>query len=364
MGDNQTYNFLQNIPIGEDLFEGKSQEKIAQIITQILTQKDFQIIGIDGGWGTGKSNLVGIVEKKLDKSIYNLFIYDVWGHQEDDQRRAILAELTEYIISKNIVKDKNKWSDKLKNLLSKERNTTTINIPYLSIGFIFSLLSIIYVPTVNVFKDLIVDFLGIKSFIWKFILVTFPFLIVLGIYLYNLIKNWIKGTGRWKSFKVSSQETFQIYNNKQKEETKIETISENEPSVRDFRDWMKNIDLDLKSNNKKLIIVFDNFDRLPKRQIQSIWSSIHIFFSDEKYMNIKVIIPFDRVHIKNTFCELNNSSKQNPDNQDFANDYINKTFDLVYRISPPIMSDWKVFFKNCWDKAFQSNTNQNEYIRI
>ena len=155
----------------------------------------------------------------------------------------------------------------------------------------------------------------------------------------NLIKFWIEKKGFCKSFKLSAQETFQVYTNKQTQETKTETISENEPTVRDFRNWMKEIDTDLKDNKKKLVIVFDNFDRLPKQHIQNIWSSIHIFFSEDKYNNIKVIIPFDRAHIKNSFSELNGASKpEKSQSVDFANDYINKTLDIVFRISPPIIS--------------------------
>ena len=112
------------------------------------------------------------------------------------------------------------------------------------------------------------------------LLVAFPIFIVIGIYIYNLIICLKERTGL-ESFKFASQKTFQVYTNKQEEETKIETISENEPSVKDFRNWMREIDNDL--NNVKLVLVFDNFDRLPKRQILSIWSSIHIFFAEEKY---------------------------------------------------------------------------------
>jgi putative protein kinase ArgK-like GTPase of G3E family len=67
--------FLSNSPIGNDLFEGKSQEKIGIVISDILKDTKFQIIGIDGTWGTGKSNLVQIVEKKLTD--HKFFIYDV-----------------------------------------------------------------------------------------------------------------------------------------------------------------------------------------------------------------------------------------------------------------------------------------------
>ena len=343
--ENRKYTFIKNQPLGEDLFENKSQDKIASVISdKIIKEPDFKIIGIDGEWGSGKSNLVKLIEKKLDKT-YKFFVYDVWGHQEDEQRKSILIELTEFIKSEpNLVKKKNNWDNKLKLLLAKSKETKTINQPYLSIGFIFSLLSIVYIPTVNVFKDSMVDFFEIKRWYWKLLLVAFPILIVIGIYLWNLVKNWINRKGFCKSFKLSAEETFQVYTNEQREETKIETISESEPSVREFQKWMQEINDDLKI---PIIIVFDNFDRLPKKHILSIWSSIHIFFAEKGYSNIKVIIPFDREHIQNAFKELNNG-----ENKSFGEDYVNKTFDIVFRVTKPIMSDWKKFFEEQWKKAF------------
>ena len=343
--NNTKYTFIKNQPLGEDLFSNKSQDKIASVISdKIIKEPDFKIIGIDGEWGSGKSNLVKLIEKKLEKS-HKFFVYDVWGHQEDEQRKSILIELTEFIKSEpNLVNKKNNWDNKLQLLLAKSKETKTINQPYLSIGFIFSLLSIIYIPIVNVFKDSMVDFFEIKRWYWKLLLVAFPILIVIGIYLWNLVKNWINRKGFYKSFKMSAEETFQVYTNKQREETKIETISESEPSVREFQKWMQEINDDLQ---EPIVIVFDNFDRLPKKHILSIWSSIHIFFAENGYSKIKVIIPFDREHIQNAFKDLNNG-----ENKSFGEDYVNKTFDIVFRVTKPIMSDWKKFFEEQWKKAF------------
>ena len=345
MGENTKYTFIKNQPLGEDLFENKSQDKIATVISdKIIKEPDFKIIGIDGEWGSGKSNLVKLIEKKLKKT-HKFFVYDVWGHQEDEQRKSILIELTEFIKSERIlVEKKNNWDNKLKLLLAKSKETKTINQPYLSVGFIFSLLSIIYIPTVNVFKDTMVDFFEIKKLYWKILIVTFPILIVIGIYFWNVIKYWINRKGFCKSFRLSAEETFQVYTNKQREETKIETISENEPSVREFQKWMQEINNDLQM---PIVIVFDNFDRLPKKHILSIWSSIHIFFAENGYSKIKVIIPFDREHIQNAFKDLNNG-----ENKCFGEDYVNKTFDIVFRVTKPIMSDWKKFFTEQWKKAF------------
>ncbi len=340
------YQFLTNQPLGEDLFENKSQDKIAQVISEkIVIDSAFKIIGIDGEWGSGKSNLVRLLEKKLENS-HKFFVYDVWGHQEDEQRKSILVELTDFIKNeKDLLKKGNKtiWDEKLKFLLAKSKETTTINQPYLSVGFIFSLLSIVYIPTVNVFKDSIKDFFEIESWFWKLVLVAFPIFIVIGIYFWNVVKNWCNKTGFWKAFKLSAEETFQVYTNKQKQETKLETISEDQPSVRDFQNWMEEINNDL---NKPIVIVFDNFDRLPKKHILSIWSSIHIFFAEKEYSKIKVLIPFDREHIQNAFRELNGIDSK------FGDDYVNKTFDIVFRITLPIMSNWKRFFREQWQRAF------------
>ena len=349
------YSFIKNQPLGEDLFENKSQEKIAKVISEkIINDPDFKVIGIDGEWGAGKSNLVRLIEKNLDSS-HMFFIYDVWGHQEDEQRHAILSEITDFITKKNIIKGNNDWKEKLVSLTSKQKNTTTTNIPHLSIGFILSLLLIIYVPTVNTLaKDLN---------IWlkiPFVLLPIILLFILFIKFYfkyraegksnnqNKLNRW----GRFKKYgQDATQELFKVYHSQKESETKIELISEKEPTVKEFRSWMKQIDEDL---NKKVVIVFDNFDRLPKKHIQSIWSSIHIFFAEENYDNIKVIIPFDREHVQNAFKELNGSDNK------FGDDYINKTFDIVFRITLPIMSDWKKFFEDQWKKAFK-NYDEEEY---
>lgn len=197
------------------------------------------------------------------------------------------------------------------------------------------------------------DFLGIESWFLKLVLVTFPLSIVTGIYLWNTGKYWFNKNGFWKSFKLSAEETFQVYTNKQKEETKIETISEDQPSVRDFRNWMEEINDDL---SKPIVIVFDNFDRLPKKHILNIWSSIHIFFAEREYSNIKIIIPFDREHIQNAFKELNGTDNK------FGEDYVNKTFDIVFRITLPIMSNWKKFFEEQWKKAFDNNHEEMRLV--
>lgn len=346
LDNSSNYRFLTNKATGKDLFKNRSQDKISDAIKdKIINQPGFKIIGIDGPWGSGKSNLVYQIRDKI-KDTHTFFIYDVWGHQEDESRKSILIELTDFIKNEEkLLKEtaQQNWDVRLKHLLANKKETTTLNQPHLTVGFVFSLLSIIYIPTVTAYKDSLDEF----PWFWKIMLVGFPILIVFVIYIYNLISNWNNFKGFLKSFGLAAGDTFQIYTNKQKEETKIESISENQPSVRDFQNWMQDIDDDL---NRKIVIVFDNFDRLPKKHILNIWSLIHIFFAEKEYKNIKVILPFDKEHIKKAFQELDGMGN----GKTFGDDYINKTFDIVFRVTLPIMSDWKEFFENQWKLAFSS----------
>lgn len=349
------YEFLSNEPIGEDLFSNKSQEGIAQIIRKkILSADKFKIIGIDGEWGSGKSNLISIIKNRAEKD-YKILIYDVWGHQEDQQRRAILIKLTEFVRKNKLVKNEKYWKTKIDDLLAKRRITESKNSPNVKFGFIlFLLLSVMYGPIIISYGS------SIKNTFLKYVIYASPLILSFFIFISSLIKNWSSDRKTLENLREGIRQASQVYTDKQEESTKYETISESEPSVREFRKWIGKLDEDLK--DKKIILVFDNFDRLPQKHILKIWSFIHVFFAEKKYNNIKVILPFDREHLQNAFNHLNISNKGNGDRDSelktFADDYINKTFDVVFRISRPLMSDWKRFFRAQWEKAFKGERKE------
>lgn len=78
-----TLKILQNVPVGDDEFDSKSQDHIAESIKNLIMNIDnektpMRLIGIEGGWGTGKSNLVKILEKKLENQGY-FFTFTMLG---------------------------------------------------------------------------------------------------------------------------------------------------------------------------------------------------------------------------------------------------------------------------------------------
>lgn len=154
-------NLLSNEPCHEDAFDGHSHQNIAfQIARLIKEDVNRHIIGIEGGWGSGKSNLISLVNKRLNgdsiydkgyehkNSKYPFFIYDAWGHQADLQRRAILEELTHELTIEKKILNEQKWKKKLIELLAKRKKTTVKEIPSLGIGLIVGIILTVLTPLV------------------------------------------------------------------------------------------------------------------------------------------------------------------------------------------------------------------------
>ena len=339
-------HFIADKPEGKDLYAGQSQNRIAANIIQFLTENDNsnrKVIGVEGEWGSGKSNVIEILRNEL-KDDYFFFIFDSWGHQEDLTRRSILEGLLSKLIEDKVLKGEKKyWDEELKNLLSKKIEKKQTNIPKISWGVILSVLGIVLIPITKFIAD---NYL--KSFDEKKIPVDlYGYLVAMFILLLSFVPlmGWIifsvyraeKGKG-WEVL----EELFYIYKGKEITNILSETISENEPTVLQFTKFLSKLE---NGAIKKLVIVFDNMDRLPSTKVKEVWSSIHTFFASD-YNNKKTwaIVPFDNAHICDIF--------KDEDGKQRADSYIHKTFSIVFHISPPLISDWKNFFNSQFLEAF------------
>jgi hypothetical protein len=270
--------FLNNKPCKDDLFKGQSHKKIAQNIANLIKKDEAKVIGIDGGWGSGKSNMIHLIESELDNEKYHFFIYDAWGCQTDFQRRSILENLTGFLIDEKHILKKEKWNGRLLQLLSRKRSINSKIVKELSaiskVGAILAILSPVFLFVNNYLSE------NFKPFYWLIILVGSIISLII------MQTRNMRKYGQTITFSSFFKELFFSYldyeNNSDniEQSIKYETIYDEEPSSRDFRNWMNDINNDLKNN--KLIIVFDNMDRLPNNKVQELWSSIHTFFCRKK----------------------------------------------------------------------------------
>lgn len=350
----ETYpRYLSNLPEGVDLFEGKSQERLANAIAAHITETDeiekptfARLIGLEGKWGSGKSNVIKIFENQLKES-YTFFCFDAWGNQEDLQRRSILELLTRDLIEKGKLTGKTKmrvlsqkegklvdvectWDDKLESLLSRKSYTKDITVPSLNNATKWFVLVLLLV-------GLFVTYLSVDNTgtWWINLLIALSPMLIFTVGMLITRSSWRK--------------MFAMYNTEGRSDTTSFVISEQEPSVREFKDWMKEISNGIPATDK-LILVFDNMDRLPSEKVHQFWSLIQTFFADanDGYKNIWCIVPYDESHLASVFS----GEGDKDESITLLRGFLNKTFPISYRVPEPIVADYKIIFEQLFRKAF------------
>ena len=298
--------------------------------------------------GAGKSNVIKQLSIEPDfRKSYSLFTYDAWGHQEDLQRRSILEVLTTALIKtrflegngkvrlRNGVEKEDNWNSLLGYLLSNKTVTTTRpSVKVKSFAVCVLLLLCVANLTANVCSDRLADDCCYTYWILQLI----PY--VLGAVLIAVFYC------KCRSFRF-------LYQWIAKEDEKVteEYVSSEEPSIQEFRNWMSAISDYIGSKKKqKLIIVFDNMDRLAPEKVRQLWSSIYAFFAGEVFENIWVVIPYDEKHLVASFSGENEMCSDN---------FIKKTFSMVYRVSPPVISDYELLFNSYFEEAFGEHDDEN-----
>ena len=365
--------FLSTAPQGVDLFEGKSQEKIKEAIEQYILDTDNpqidlsedklpHLIGLEGRWGSGKSNVIKMLEKNSAlKEDYIFFTYDAWGNQEDLQRKSILFMLTQQLIAnkqlvgKTLMLNRNPqenkdpelmectWAERLQALTTHKSYTREITEPSIYNSTKWFGLAIVAM-------GLLVGILQIDGALawWLNVLISLAplFLFVL----YITIENKGRFVEGWRKM-------FAMYESGAKTDTTSYVISEDEPTVPEFKNWMHDLSRALE-RGKKLVIVFDNMDRLSKEKVRTLWSSIHTFFADSNngYENVWCIIPYDSQHLVNAFDADSEEKKA-----DLLNRFLQKTFPVIYHVPEPIITDYKEVVGKLLHKAFGNTFTDEEY---
>ena len=371
-------DFLSNKPLGKDLLDGQSQEYVAQAIKKHIEDVDApgnkdrvlpRIVGVEGSWGSGKSNMLLQLEDKM-KSNYYFFTYDAWGNQEDLQRRSILEQLTEELIKKELlVKDTEiqilntnlniepttincSWKRRLFTLVARKSSTHNVTIPRIEDSVKWFALSLL---AVGIMAAIVGSIQFVDSAILNFIILLilslipfFAFCILRSCKYKKQIEgnNDIRGWG-WK-------EMWKMYQTEGTQDTTSYTISELEPSVSEFRTWLNDLANSLK-DSLHLVIVFDNMDRLPREKVRQLWSSIQTFFAGKEYSKVWCIIPFDKEHLANAFAE---EEVSDDGKMKLTNLFIEKTFPVVYRIPAPIITDYRGVFKTLFEGALGDREEQ------
>lgn len=355
--------FLHDTPADVDYFGPHSA--IAGAIVQAISEDHrIRVVGLLGSWGSGKSTVVRQVAKRFEDDPefkdYILFEYDTWLSQNDPPRRAFMEALIGALTKPDGPLKAEHWHKRLKELKGEIQETLTTKTPVLTPKSV-SLLKSYVAAGLGLFllnkssfdKVFSLDAPGINHVVFTLGLALFLFapLNMLRIHLREVKVEKLKREERTVVPRLLKKEI---------ETDKTTTAHRLEATSIEFREAFGDVAKEVAAAGRRLILVLDNIDRLSDEEALAQWSTVRSFFVDRHGTGFPaknapvVIIPVDLSSISRIFVPKGYEDKAKSGDHsgqamstihdDFAQSYLDKTFDVVFTVREPALSDWRKFF--------------------
>ncbi len=341
----------------------------------IRSDPDLKVIGLLGAWGSGKSTVVRLLQKHLDADADGLqtycFNYDAWLHQNDPPRRAFLEALI-YFLAKNNLTDLAAWQSQLDQLNRVVEDTETTSTPAFTVPGRWLLLSLFGVPLGMKFLDhsWYNESLKDSASLWArtafavgWTLLLLPLLIGFGFYLWwrpiksPFVRGFFSGKN-WTSHDAAheDQSLLSIVANREIVRQRNRVTRSPEPSSIEFQAVFRNLMKEVSNEKRRLLFVVDNLDRIPEPEAVAMWSTIRSFFLGDVGVSTlevaqnhpTVILPIDDQAVERMYAATH--SEHAPA---LSQSFMDKTFDLAFRVTRPVLSDWKFFLEVQLKKSFR-----------
>ena len=373
-----TFNILHEAVATDDKFPDKTHEKAANALFDLMESSDRGItIGLEGGWGSGKSTVVNFLRNRLvDQSNGTLFfLFDAWAHKGDPLRRIFLESLVDNIDSngnsEKLRKLKGEISGRKKIVEVKTKKTTS------RLGGLVSLSAILVPVGAAVLSGLNYDLIQMPWNAWGKppnypLLIGFFFAVAPAWVLLwwrfrgdrdkGRKKTWFAGDKQWDVFTADSIEDYTQDITEDGERTSIE-----------FEQYFSQI-MDCSVGDEKpfnrALIVIDNLDRVEPEQTLAIWSILQTFFQHRSHQadgtesnwqsKLWFLIPYDREGLSRVW-NTNGRPKDLPNDDqplvvdknldDVAPSFLDKCFQVVAEVPEPVNSAWVDYCENTIQSA-------------
>ncbi len=368
-------HFLRDAAADEDFFG--SHARVADAIISIVDADDrHNVIGLLGPWGSGKSTVIKLIERKLAESAKPtlLFTYDAWLHQSDPPRRAFLERFLAFLQSHSLATEDN-WKDAMNVLNRRVEETETTTTPTLTIAGYLILLSLLLVPFGSSFLD--ADWLRKMMTLhrsaleaWGFpfgaTITLLPVLITFSFYfLWRPVRCIFSGAfwtrSNWTQHRPphEGQSLLAIIANKQVERQKNRVVRTPDPTTIEFQTTFREMLVAAARGGHRLLIVVDNLDRLPGAEAIDMWTTIRSFFlgaipaanpidggPPPPVALPTIILPIDTHALERVF-----NGEELGGSKTVAGSFMDKTFDVTFHVNPPVLSEWHAYLAKLMREA-------------
>ena len=357
---------VDDAPANEDVFG--SHEPIADALHELITaETGGRTIGLEGGWGSGKSTIVRLLDARLDGSGAHVVVFDAWAHEGDPLRRSFLETLIKSISAKGWI-EAQPWGERRAELARRRhiehtRPVSRIERPAIIAGAVAALFAILVPLGVALIQaGLSTD----RS--WAF---------WVGVAVYVVPVALIAGGMGWllRGRSSSAGSAFlSLLSVESVTESKSETIETPDPTSVEFESTFRDLMRDALGNDpeRRLVLVVDNLDRVYPDDARSIWATLQTFLhhsheSRSPWLDsLWVLLPYDRDGIARLWDESATvvSDKAHDATQPdttLADSFIDKSIQVRFDVPLPLLSDWRTYLESTLQLALPDCDEADDY---
>ena len=361
---------LADTPAEADAFG--SHERVARAIAEVIqTESGGKAIGLEGGWGAGKSTIVKLISQELaqeKESDHKIAVFDMWSHQDDPLRRTFLESLITHVQEFDWVNG-GKWDGRIEELTRRRREDRTKIVPRLTrIGgwFAFTLLA---VPIGSALIGAGLSLLGSKdaSVTLRVLLLFFGILIAFAPAIFYGCLEGCRIVKKRKGRDGSSEENGglselpALVTGQASTESRTVVTQTPDPTSVEFESIFRDLLGEaLESENHKLLIVVDNLDRVEPSDALAIWATLQTFLGHRDHQRpgwidrLWVLIPYDESAIVRLWHRAGSDTTDLADTS-LPTSFLDKTFQLRFTVPPLLLSNWREFLQEALQQALPNH---------